>query len=128
MQRQEISSPDTHVGPCHNREWNAIFHTWLAHEVNKPHHKKSGQQDCSKYHPAVQPVGDEQGCDKVWRESLLGDDDVDKAFTKFLDQIAPGDTVIAIRVTSVAHSAADFLNLLERIQNKGAYFKSLAEP
>ncbi|MBL4645158.1 MAG: recombinase family protein [Rhizobiales bacterium] len=53
---------------------------------------------------------------------------MDKAFTKFLDQIAPGDTVIAIRVTSVAHSAADFLNLLERIQNKGAYFKSLAEP
>ena len=71
---------------------------------------------------------EKQGCDRVWRESLLGDADSDKALKQFLDQISDGDTVIATRVTSVAHSAADLLDLLERIHKKGAYFKSLAEP
>lgn len=71
---------------------------------------------------------EKQGCDKVWRESLIGDENSDKPLKEFLDQISAGDTVIATRVTAVAHSAADLLNLLEQIQKKGAFFRSLAEP
>lgn len=71
---------------------------------------------------------EKQGCDRVWREALAGNDDEAQAFLNFLDQVGPDDTVIATRITSVAHSAAEFLNLLERIQKKGAHFKSIAEP
>jgi len=69
-----------------------------------------------------------RGCDRVWRESLPRGQNASSDIEVFLDQVSAGDTVIATRVVAVAHSAADFLNLLEKIQQKGAYFKSLAEP
>ena len=71
---------------------------------------------------------EKQGCDKIWKQSLLADENPDEAAKKFLKQVSKGDTVVATRLTSVAHSAPDLLRLLEQIQKKGAYFKSLAEP
>ena len=69
-----------------------------------------------------------QGCDKVWRESLLADDGSNEDLEEFLAQVSVGDTVVTTRLTSVAHSSADLLRLLEKIHKKGAYFRSLAEP
>lgn len=69
-----------------------------------------------------------QGCDRVWRESLLESDDPDSALRAFMAQVSPGDTVIATRVISVAHSAADLLHFLEMLQRKGAFFRSISEP
>ncbi len=71
---------------------------------------------------------EKRGCDRVWRELLLQGEGSDNDLEAFLKQVSPGDTVIATRVVAVAHSAADFLNLLEKIHQKGASFKSLAEP
>ena len=71
---------------------------------------------------------EKQGCDKIWRDTLTGIEDSGEKLTEFLDQISSGDTVVATRLTSVAHSPAELLYLLEEIQSKGAFFKSLAEP
>ena len=69
-----------------------------------------------------------QGCDKIWKESTLENENPDKALTKFLESISKGDTVMATRLTSVAGSVPDLLQFLEKIHNKGAYFRSIAEP
>lgn len=69
-----------------------------------------------------------QGCDKIWKEAILEDEHPDKALKKFLSQVSKGDTVVATRLTSVAHSPAELLQLMEKIQKKGAYFRSIAEP
>ena len=69
-----------------------------------------------------------QGCDKVWSETALSHDRPDDGFEKFLAQVSPGDTVVTTRLTSLADSSADLLRLLEKIQTKGAFFRSLAEP
>ncbi|TNE36159.1 MAG: recombinase family protein [Alphaproteobacteria bacterium] len=69
-----------------------------------------------------------QGCDKIWRENLSTDENSEGRLMAFLDQISPGDTVVATRVASVAHSPAELLFLLEEIQDRGGYFRSLTEP
>lgn len=71
---------------------------------------------------------EKQGCDKIWKDSILENEDPDKALTKFLKEVSKGDTVVATRLSSVAQSAPDLLRLLEQIHKKGAYFRSLAEP
>ncbi|OUR76179.1 transposase [Alphaproteobacteria bacterium 46_93_T64] len=71
---------------------------------------------------------EKQGCDKVWCETLTDDQNSNHGLKDLLDQISAGDTVIATRLTSIAHSSAEFLYLLEKIQEKGAFFRSLAEP
>jgi DNA invertase Pin-like site-specific DNA recombinase len=69
-----------------------------------------------------------QGCERIWKESLLEDEDPDQALKRFLKEVSKGDTVVTTRLASVAHSAPDLLRLLEKIRKKGAYFRSIAEP
>ena len=69
-----------------------------------------------------------QGCEKVWTETGLGANGPDEGFERFLAEVSPGDTVVATRLASIAESAPELLRLLEKIQKKGAYFRSLAEP
>ncbi len=71
---------------------------------------------------------EKQGCDKIWKDSILENEHPDETLSRFLNEVSKGDTVVATRLTSVAQSPADLLRLLERIHKKGAYFRSLAEP
>ncbi|MBL4667297.1 MAG: recombinase family protein [Sneathiella sp.] len=71
---------------------------------------------------------EKQGCDKVWCQTLTDDQSSNHGLKDLLDQISKGDTVIATRITSIAHSSAELLYLLEKIEEKNAYFRSLAEP
>ena len=69
-----------------------------------------------------------QGCDKVWQNSILENENPDNALNNFLKEVSKGDTVVATRLTAVANSTPDLLQLLEKIDKKGAYFRSVAEP
>jgi len=71
---------------------------------------------------------EKQGCDKIWKDSILENEDPDKALKSFLKEVSKGDTVVATRLASVANSAPDLLILLEKIHKKGASFRSIAEP
>ena len=71
---------------------------------------------------------EKQGCDKIWKESIVENDNPDKMLKKFLKEVSKGDTVVTTRLASVANSAPDLLQLLEKIQKKGAFFRSVAEP
>lgn len=69
-----------------------------------------------------------QGCDKIWKDSAIENESQSAALARFLEQISTGDTVVATRLTSVAQSIPELLGLLEKIDKKGAFFRSLAEP
>ncbi|MBM22082.1 MAG: transposase [Stappia sp.] len=69
-----------------------------------------------------------EGCEKVWTdrtdEGLLNTSNMED----FLAEIGPGVTVIATRLAAVARSVPDLLHFLEKVTEKGASFRSLAEP
>lgn len=69
-----------------------------------------------------------EGCDKVWKDKT--DDGLVNAsnMEEFLAEIGPGVTVIATRLAAVARSVPDLLYFLEKVTEKGAFFRSLAEP
>ncbi|SHM16694.1 recombinase family protein [Roseibium suaedae] len=69
-----------------------------------------------------------EGCEKVWKDK--SDDGLVNAsnMEEFLAEIGPGVTVIATRLAAVARSAPDLLYFLEKVTEKGASFRSLAEP
>ena len=69
-----------------------------------------------------------QGCDRVWSETSLSQNGSDDGFENFLAEVSSGDTIVTTRLTSLADSVADLLRLLEKIHEKGAFFRSLAEP
>jgi DNA invertase Pin-like site-specific DNA recombinase len=69
-----------------------------------------------------------QGCDKIWKDSILEAENPDKALRNFLKEVSKGDTVVATRLASVANSAPELLQLLEKIRKKGAHFRSISEP
>lgn len=71
---------------------------------------------------------EKQGCDKIWKDSNLENENPDKALKMFLKGVSKGDTVVTTRLASVANSIPDLLRLLEQIHKKGAYFRSVAEP
>ncbi|GAB5509101.1 MAG: recombinase family protein [Hyphomicrobiales bacterium] len=68
------------------------------------------------------------GCDRIWKDSPLENEDPDQALKSFLKEVSKGDTVVATRLASVANSAPDLLQLVEKIRKKGAHFRSIAEP
>ena len=73
---------------------------------------------------------EKQGCEKIWKEAICEGENPDSSleYFLFLKEVSKGDTVVATRLSSVAHSAPELLRFLEQIHKKGAYFRSLAEP
>jgi DNA invertase Pin-like site-specific DNA recombinase len=84
----------------------------------------------SKWYQSEVQVGEleRHGCDKIWKDPAVENDNPDIALQRFLMEVSKDDTVVATRLASVANSAPDLLQLLEKIQKKGAFFRSVAEP
>ena len=68
------------------------------------------------------------GCESVHCITQRHDFAADQKVGEMIDKLSPGDTVIVTRLSSVAYSFAELLHLLEQIEGKKAFFKSLAEP
>lgn len=69
-----------------------------------------------------------QGCDRVWSDTAIGADDGANSLEAFLADVSVGDVVVVSRLSAVADSIAELLNLIERLRKKGASFRSIAEP
>ncbi|WP_325894855.1 recombinase family protein [Grimontia sp. NTOU-MAR1] len=69
-----------------------------------------------------------QGCDKIWRTNCDDKTKFKQDVDDFIEQLNKGDTVVATSLIAIAESKADILNLLSRLESKGAYFRSLKEP
>ena len=67
------------------------------------------------------------GAAKVYRETASGAKTDRPVLAKLLKRLEPGDVLMITRLDRLARSTRDLLNILDRIGQAGATFKSLAD-
>jgi DNA invertase Pin-like site-specific DNA recombinase len=68
------------------------------------------------------------GCAKVYSEKISGVATNRPALERLLRQLKPGDVLMVTRLDRLARSTRDLLNVLDRISQADAGFKSLGDP
>jgi len=68
------------------------------------------------------------GCAKVYAEKVSGARTDRAELTKVMRRVEAGDMLIVTRLDRLARSTRDLLNILHALTEKGAKFKSLADP
>jgi DNA invertase Pin-like site-specific DNA recombinase len=68
------------------------------------------------------------GASKVFAEKISGVVTDRKALAKALTALGPGDVLLVTRLDRLARSTRDLLNVLASVSEKGAGFRSLANP
>jgi DNA invertase Pin-like site-specific DNA recombinase len=68
------------------------------------------------------------GCAQVHREHASGGDRARPVLARLLDRVAPGDTLVVVRIDRLARSLSHLLDIIERLEAKGAFFRSLEDP
>ena len=68
------------------------------------------------------------GCARIYREKATGARADRKELQKMLRQLVAGDVVTVTRIDRLARSTFDLFNIVKRIADAGAAFRSLAEP
>ncbi|NLO22065.1 MAG: recombinase family protein [Syntrophomonadaceae bacterium] len=69
----------------------------------------------------------EAGCDKIYKEKITGTKKDRPELDKLFEDLRSGDTIIVSDLTRLSRSTKDLFNLVELIESKGAYIKSLKE-
>jgi DNA invertase Pin-like site-specific DNA recombinase len=67
------------------------------------------------------------GCVKIYREKISGAKTDRPELSKLMRRLEEGDTVIVCRLDRLARSTRDLLNLLDRVSERGATFRSLKD-
>jgi DNA invertase Pin-like site-specific DNA recombinase len=70
----------------------------------------------------------EAGASKVYSERISGMVTDRKALAKAIASLEAGDTLLVCRLDRLARSTRDLLNVLAQVSEKGAGFRSLADP
>lgn len=69
----------------------------------------------------------EAECNKIYKEKITGTKKDRPELDKLLEDLRSGDTIIVSDLTRLSRSTKDLFNLIEQIESKGAYIKSLKE-
>ncbi|MGY6409630.1 MAG: recombinase family protein [Alkalilacustris sp.] len=68
------------------------------------------------------------GCAEVHEEQASGGDRARPVLARVLERIRPGDTLVVVRIDRLARSLAHLLEVIERLEARGAFFRSLRDP
>jgi DNA invertase Pin-like site-specific DNA recombinase len=68
------------------------------------------------------------GAGAIYREKISGARADRPELTKLMKVLAPGDVVLATKLDRLGRSTRELLELIERIGQAGAFFKSLGDP
>jgi DNA invertase Pin-like site-specific DNA recombinase len=68
------------------------------------------------------------GCDVIVQEHGSGASRARPALSKLLREINAGDTLVAVRLDRLAHSASHLLEVIEDLTARNAHFQSLQDP
>lgn len=68
------------------------------------------------------------GCAPIFRETASGAKADRQQLWKMLRDLQPGDVVTVTRIDRLARSMFDLFKIVQEIADKGAHFRSLAEP
>jgi DNA invertase Pin-like site-specific DNA recombinase len=77
---------------------------------------------------AQQAVLTANGAEKVFAEKVSGAKTNRIALGKAIAALSPGDVLLVTRLDRLARSTRDLLNVLANISDKGAGFRSIADP
>ena len=65
------------------------------------------------------------GCVEIVEEQASGGSRARPVLARVLDQLRIGDTLVVVRIDRLARSLSHLLEIIERLEAKGAHFRSL---
>jgi DNA invertase Pin-like site-specific DNA recombinase len=68
------------------------------------------------------------GCAVIHEEQASGGKRARPVLTRLLDRIGKGDTLVVVRIDRLARSLSHLLEVIERLEAKGVFFRSLQDP
>jgi DNA invertase Pin-like site-specific DNA recombinase len=68
------------------------------------------------------------GCVEIVEEQASGGSRTRPFLARVLDQLRGGDTLVVVRIDRLARSLSHLLEIIERLEAKGAHFRSLQDP
>jgi DNA invertase Pin-like site-specific DNA recombinase len=68
------------------------------------------------------------GCVEIVEEQASGGSRTRPVLARVLDQLRIGDTLVVVRIDRLARSLSHLLEIIERLEAKGAHFRSLQDP
>lgn len=68
------------------------------------------------------------GCAEIHEEQASGGNRARPVLARLLERIGKGDTLVVVRIDRLARSLSHLLEVIERLEAKGAFFRSLTDP
>jgi len=68
------------------------------------------------------------GCAEIHQEQASGGNRARPVLARVLERIQKGDTLVVVRIDRLARSLSHLLEIIERLEAKGAFFRSLEDP
>ena len=68
------------------------------------------------------------GCAESHEERASGGDRTRPVLARVLERIGTGDTLVVMRIDRLARSLSHLLEVIERLEAKGAFFRSIEDP
>jgi DNA invertase Pin-like site-specific DNA recombinase len=68
------------------------------------------------------------GCVAIHEEQASGGNRARPVLARVLERIGKGDTLVVVRIDRLARSLSHLLEVIERLEAKGAFFRSLTDP
>jgi DNA invertase Pin-like site-specific DNA recombinase len=68
------------------------------------------------------------GCAEIHEERASGGDRTRPVLARVLERIGTGDTLVVMRIDRLARSLSHLLEVIERLEAKGAFFRSIEDP
>ena len=84
----------------------------------------TGEQTLLPQSQALQDAG----CTEVNTEHASGGDRARPVLARTLAQINTGDTLVVVRIDRLARSLSHLLDVIEQLESRGAFFRSLRDP
>lgn len=68
------------------------------------------------------------GFAEIFEEQASGDNRARPVLARVLERIGKGDTLVVVRIDRLARSLSQLSEIIERLEAKGAFFRSLEDP
>ena len=68
------------------------------------------------------------GCAEIHEEQASGGNRARPVLARVLERIGKGDTLVVVRIDRLARSLSHLLEVIERLEARGAFFRSLTDP
>src|SRR6056297_1113756 len=68
------------------------------------------------------------GCAEIFEEHASGGNRARPVLARLLERVQSGDTLVVVRIDRLARSLSHLLEVIERLEAKGAFFRSIQDP